>query len=104
MAERKKEYKQIPAFASEEEEMAFWPTADLSEYFNLDESTGIISRVKNKTRKRMMCVRIDEELQNDLKAIAQEHDVPYQALMREILRHGVRAFRKAKQAAAAPAK
>lgn len=104
MSQRRKEYKPIPVFASEEEEIAFWPTADLSEYFNLDEPTGIILKATNKRRKRMMCVRIDEELQNDLKAIAAEHDVPYQALMREILRHGVRAFRRAKQAAGVPAK
>lgn len=104
MDQPKKQYKQIPVSASEEEELAFWDAADVSEYFNLDEPTGIILKATNKRRKRMMCVRIDEELQNELKAIAAEHDVPYQALMREILRYGVQAFRKAKQTTAAPAK
>jgi predicted transcriptional regulator len=55
----------------------------------------------------MLSIRVDDELRADLKAIAEEQDVPYQALMREILRHGVRSFKRAaalkKRAAAAKA-
>lgn len=95
MKKTEKTYKQIPAFASEEEELAFWDQADPADYFNFEAAADFVFHVTNRPRKRMLSIRVDDELRADLKAIAEEHDVPYQALMREILRQGVKSFKRA---------
>ncbi|MCE5238757.1 BrnA antitoxin family protein [bacterium] len=88
-----REPKVLPNFASEEEELLFWDTHDPSEYFTV--KADFVFHVTNRPRKRMLSIRVDDELRADLKAIAEEHDVPYQALMREILRQGVKSFKRA---------
>lgn len=77
----------LPAFASEEEERKFWDEHDPSEYFT--EPADLIVRLKA-ARKKMVSVRIDQELHDDLKAVAARHGLPYQRLMRELLRQALK--------------
>jgi len=79
----------IPTFACEEEERRFWDKHDPSRYFT--EPADVIVRLKS-ARKKMVSVRIDEALYTELKAVATEHGLPYQRLMRELLREALRSL------------
>lgn len=79
--------KTIPVFATEEDELRFWDEHDPSEYFT--EPADIIVKLKSQ-RKKMVSVRIDEALHEELKSVAKSHGVPYQRLMRELLRQSLR--------------
>jgi predicted DNA binding CopG/RHH family protein len=83
---KKQEPLPLPDFASEEEEIAFWDTHHPADYFT--EPADLIIDLQ-RSRKKMVSVRIEEELQDDLKQIAGKHGIPYQRLMRELIRRGV---------------
>ncbi len=74
------------AFTTEDDERRFWDEHDPSEYFT--EPADLIVQLKS-ARKRMVSVRIDEALHDELKAVAAEHGLPYQRLMRELLRQAL---------------
>jgi predicted DNA binding CopG/RHH family protein len=76
----------MPTFASEDEERHFWDEHDPSLYFT--EPADVIVRLKS-GRKKMVSVRIDEALYDELKTVAAEHGLPYQRLMRELLRQAL---------------
>lgn len=78
--------KTLPALATEDQERRFWDEHDPSEYFT--EPADLIVQLKS-ARKRMVSVRIDEALHDELKAVAAEHGLPYQRLMRELLRQSL---------------
>jgi predicted DNA binding CopG/RHH family protein len=78
--------KAVPEFANEDQERAFWDEHDPSEYFT--DPADVIVQLKSQ-RKRMVSVRIDEALYDELKAVAAEHGLPYQRLMRELLRQAL---------------
>jgi predicted DNA binding CopG/RHH family protein len=77
----------LPHFHSEEEDLRFWDEHHPADYFTVP-APDVVVKLK-RSRKRMVSVRIDEGLQADLKDLAAKHDVPYQKLMRELLRWGV---------------
>jgi len=77
----------LPHFKSEEEELAFWDEHSPADYFT-ERADDIIIELQ-RDRKKMVSVRIEEELQDDLKRIAGQHGIPYQRLMRELIRRGV---------------
>jgi predicted DNA binding CopG/RHH family protein len=79
--------RELPQFRSEEEEIRFWDEHHPADYFT-ELAPDVIIELK-RSRKKMVSVRIDEGLQADLKAIAAEHGIPYQRLMRELLRGAV---------------
>lgn len=78
--------KTLPAFADEDQERRFWDEHDPSEYFT--EPADLIVQLKS-AKKRMVSVRIDEALHDELKAVAASHGLPYQRLMRELLRQAL---------------
>jgi len=78
--------KTLPAFADEDQERRFWDENDPSEYFT--EPADLIVQLKS-AKKRMVSVRIDEALHDELKAVAASHGLPYQRLMRELLRQAL---------------
>ena len=83
--------KAIPRFESEEEELRFWDGHDPSDYFT-EPVHDLVVRLKRRP-KRAVTVRLDEELLADLKRVADEHGIPYQRLMRELLREALRALK-----------
>lgn len=87
MTSMRRKPKALPHFKSEEEEIRFWDEHHPADYFT-EPAPDVIVRLR-RGRKRMVSVRIDEGLQEDLKALAEKHDVRYQRLMRELLRQAV---------------
>jgi predicted DNA binding CopG/RHH family protein len=92
MPERKN-LKPIPKFETEDEEREFWATHDSTEYvdwsrarratfLNLRPSTATIS------------LRLPSGLLEDLKALANERDVPYQSLLKVFLAERVERERR----------
>lgn len=85
-----KQPKPLPDFASEEEELRFWDEHDPSDY--VEGPSDVIVRLKERKR-RMVTMRLDEPLYEELKAVAAKHGLPYQRLMRELIRQSLTALR-----------
>ena len=86
---RNKHLKSIPKFKTEDEEREFWATYDLTDYLHQFKSVKLdLSALKPSTKP--ITVRLPESLLEDLKIIANKHDVPYQSLMKVYLADRVR--------------
>jgi len=78
----------VVAPKSEEDELRFWDEHDPTEF---DEGPAdIIVRLKRQPRK-VVTFRLDQDLYDQLRSLAAEHGIPYQRLMRELLRSSLRA-------------
>lgn len=76
--------KTIPDFKNEDEERDFWATHDSTEYIDWTKTVKLdLSALKPSTKP--ITVRLPESLLEDLKIIANKHDVPYQSLMKVYL-------------------
>lgn len=76
--------KQIPKFRDEDEERDFWATHDSSKFIDWRASKRLT--LKNlKPSTRTISVRLPESLLDDLKVLANKHDVPYQSLLKIFL-------------------
>lgn len=83
------ERKTLPTFATEEDELRFWDEHDPSDY--IEGPSDVIVRLK-RPAKRPVTLRLDEDLLADLKEAAARHGLPYQRLMRELLRQALTAL------------
>ena len=81
--------KMLPHFESEEEELTFWDTHHPADY--IEGPADIIIRLKKRPTKTVT-MRLDEPLYNRLREVADKHGVPYQRLMRELLRQSLTAL------------
>jgi predicted DNA binding CopG/RHH family protein len=81
-----KQPRTIPNFRSEEEELRFWDEHDPSDF--VEGPADIIVRLKRRP-KRAVTLRMDQGLYDRLRATAEKHGVPYQRLMRELLRQSL---------------
>jgi predicted DNA binding CopG/RHH family protein len=79
----------LPDFVSEEEEIRFWDEHDPSDY--VQEPADIILRLQ-KPKKRSVTMRLDEPLYQQLRSVAARHGLPYQRLMRGLLRQSLTAL------------
>ncbi len=74
----------IPRFRSEDEEREFWAEHDVVDYFDLENSVpGSFPALKPSTQ--TISLRLPKALLEDLKALANERDVPYQSLLKVYL-------------------
>ena len=73
---------ELPEFANEEEESAFWANVDLSDYFEPDDFTEA-SFPNLKPTSRPISIRFPEYVLDAVKIKANEMGVPYQALIKE---------------------
>lgn len=89
---KRKQRKALPSFASEEEELRFWDEHDPSEYIEGPAEVIVRLRRGEARKTRTITMRIDEPLYQQLRAIAAEHGLPYQRLMRELLRQSASAL------------
>lgn len=79
----------IPKFKTEDEEREFWANHDLTDYLHQFKPVKLdLSALKASTKP--ITVRLPESLLEDLKIIANKHDVPYQSLMKVYLADRVR--------------
>lgn len=76
--------KQIPEFASEDEERGFWSAHDSTEFVDWSKATRVtLSSLKPSTK--TISIRLPESLLDELKLLANKRDVPYQSLLKIFL-------------------
>jgi predicted DNA binding CopG/RHH family protein len=76
--------KPIPRFASEDAERRFWAKHDTTEYF--DWSQAVAAPFPNlKPSTTAISLRLPVTMLEDLKALANAKDVPYQSLLKVFL-------------------
>jgi predicted DNA binding CopG/RHH family protein len=73
---------ELPEFADEDQERAFWADVDLSDYFVADDFSPV-SFPNLKPTSRSISIRFPEYVLDAVKAKANEMGVPYQALIKE---------------------
>ena len=76
--------KAIPRFATEDDERDFWGTHDTVEYFDWSKAVrATFPELKPSTT--TISLRLPASMLEELKALANERDVPYQSLMKVFL-------------------
>jgi len=76
--------KYIPKFKSEDEEREFWATHDATDYVDWKAARRV--RLPNlKPTLRTISIRLPEHLIGNLKALGNERDIPYQALLKQFV-------------------
>jgi predicted DNA binding CopG/RHH family protein len=81
--------KKIPKFRNEDEERNFWSTHDSSEFIDWRQAKRLT--LKNlKPSTKTISVRLPESLLDDLKLLANRHDIPYQSLLKIFLAERVK--------------
>jgi len=85
----KKRLKPIPRFRSEAEEREFWATHDTTDYIDWSKAKrAVFPNLRPSTES--ISLRLPVPLLADLKALANERDVPYQSLLKVFLAKQVR--------------
>ena len=80
-----KKLKKIPKFSSEEQERKFWVKEDSVNYIDWGRAKkAAFSNLKPSTK--TISLRLPESLFDDLKTLANKRDVPYQSLIKIILK------------------
>jgi len=83
-----KKLKNIPKFKSNEEEREFWSKNDSTDFINWNKSKSV-SFPNLKPSTKTISLRLPEFLLNDIKIIANKRDVPYQSLIKIILKERI---------------
>lgn len=79
----------VPKFKNEAEEAEFWANLDLSEYFEPDDFKRGVVFPSLKRTKRLISIRLPEQLLLRVKDKASKLHVPYQNLIQEYIQQGV---------------
>ena len=83
----------IPTFKNEDEERAFWDTHSVLDFPDIFKPVKLdLSHLKPSTAP--VTVRLPLSLLEDLKMLANKHDVPYQSLMKILLARQIAQERK----------
>lgn len=80
--------KTIPKFKSEKEERVFWQKNDSTEFLDWSKAKKV-SLPNLKPSVKSISIRLSEDMLNDLKVIANKHDVPYQSLIKIFLKERI---------------
>ena len=83
-----KKLKNIPKFKNEEQEREFWANNDSTDFIDWGKSK-VTSFPKLKPSTKTISLRLPEFLLNDIKVIAHKRDVPYQSLIKIILKERI---------------
>ncbi len=84
----KKNLKKIPKFSGDEKEREFWVKADSTEY--IDWSKAEITHLpKLKPSTKTISLRLPEAMLDEIRTIANKHDVPYQSFIKIILKERI---------------
>ena len=88
-----KKLKKIPKFKNEEEERKFWEESDSTDYIDWEKSKKeTFPNLKPSTQ--TISLRLPESMLDELKSIANKRDVPYQSLIKIMLKERIdREFR-----------
>ena len=75
----------IPEFKNEDEEREFWATHDSADYVAWENAEKtIFPQLKPATK--TISLRMSESMLNELRLLANKSDIPYQSLIKMILR------------------
>lgn len=80
--------KPIPEFESEEEEQEFWATHDSADYLDWSQAERVVFP-KLKPSTKTISLRMSESMLNELRLLANKHDIPYQSLIKVFLRERI---------------
>ena len=83
-----KKLKEIPKFKNEEQERKFWANNDSTDFIDWKKSK-VATFPKLKPSTKTISLRLPEFLLNDIKLIAHKRDVPYQSLIKIILKERI---------------
>jgi predicted DNA binding CopG/RHH family protein len=84
-----KKLERVPTFRSEAEEREFWATHDTANYIDWSGARrAVFPDLRPSTE--TISLRLPSHLLADLKALANERDVPYQSLLKVLLAEQVR--------------
>lgn len=73
--------REIPRFASEDQERRFWAREDTADHFDWDKAVQpVLPNLKPTTT--AISLRLPVAMLEDLKSLANKRDVPYQSLMK----------------------
>ncbi len=76
--------KKIPKFKNEDQERDFWKEEDSSEYIDWKKAKKVVLH-NLKPSVKTISLRLPESMLEELKLLANKHDVPYQSLMKIFL-------------------
>jgi predicted DNA binding CopG/RHH family protein len=80
--------KPLPLFKNEDDERAFWATHDSTDYIDWSKAKRVVlPNLKPATKS--ISLRLPEPMFNELKLLANKMDIPYQSLIKVILRDGL---------------
>jgi predicted DNA binding CopG/RHH family protein len=79
----------VPKFKNEEDESKFWAKLDLSEYFEQSDFKKGKVFPSLKRSKRLISIRLPEQLLLQVKDEARKHAVPYQNLIQRYIEKGL---------------
>lgn len=83
-----KESKKTPKFRDENQERDFWSKSDSTEHIDWDKGDfAVFPKLKPSTK--MISLRLPESLLDDLRVLANKRDVPYQSLIKIILKDSI---------------
>lgn len=81
----KSKTKKVPKFKSEDQEREFWTKNDVTDFF--DVKSGKKMNFPNlKPSTQTISLRLPEDLLEEIKVMANKRDVPYQSLIKILLR------------------
>jgi predicted DNA binding CopG/RHH family protein len=84
----KSKSKKVPKFKSEDQEREFWAKNDVTDFF--DVKSGKKMNFPNlKPSTQTISLRLPEDLLEELKVMANKRDVPYQSLIKILLRESL---------------
>lgn len=80
--------KAIPEFNNEDEEREFWATHDSTDFLEWRDAKRVIFP-KLKPSTKTISLRMSESMLNELRLLANKHDVPYQSLIKIFLKERI---------------
>jgi predicted DNA binding CopG/RHH family protein len=94
----KKKSKRLPSLKTEEEVHRFWSTHSLTDYLGDTEAVdevielapSLARRIRERSRKRLLTIRLEEWRITRAKQIARRKGIPYQKLLRDWISEGLR--------------
>ena len=80
--------KPLPEFKNEDEEREFWANQDSGDYLDWSKARrAVFPNLKPTTR--AISIRLPESMLDELRALANQRDVPYQSLIKIFLRERI---------------
>lgn len=81
--------KKVPTFKTEDQEREFWSKNDATDFFDLKSSGKKMNLPNLKPSTQTISLRLPEDLLEEIKVLANKRDVPYQSLIKILLRESL---------------